>query len=175
MVGKTEREAEFTAYVAARRAHLRRTAFLLCGDWHAAEDLVQVALAKLYVAWPRLHRDTSPDGYTRRILVRAHLDETRRPWRREFAGEALPEAPTRDALPVEDRQALLAALAALPDGQRRAVVLRHWLGLSIEETAADLGCSTGTVKSQTARAVTRLRDVLTEPALDLEDDYEPTR
>ncbi len=175
MRGKAEREAEFTAYVAARRASLRRTAFLLCGDWHAAEDLVQVSLAKLYVAWPRLHADTSPEAYVRRILVRAHIDETRRPWRRESTGRPVPETAARDGVAVEDRHALLAALASLPDGQRRAVVLRHWLGLSVEETAADLGCSIGTVKSQTARAVTRLRDVLTEPALDLEDDYEPTR
>lgn len=87
----------------------------------------------------------------------------------------MPDILARDGLPLEDRQALLAALASLPDGQRRAVVLRHWLGLNVEETAADLGCSTGTVKSQTARAVTRLRDVLSEPALDMEDDYEPTR
>lgn len=175
MVSSTaERDAEFTAYVAARRAHLRRTAYLLCGDWHAAEDLVQVALAKLYVAWPRLHRDTSPDGYVRRILVRTHIDETRRPWRRELSGSALPETAARPGLPVEEQQSLLAALATLPSGQRRAVVLRHWLGLSVEETAADLGCSAGTVKSQTARAVTHLRDLLSESSLDLEDDHAST-
>ena len=164
MAKRTGRDAEFTAYVAARRSHLRRTAFLLCGDWHQAEDLVQTALAKLYVAWPRVRRDDSPEAYARKILVRVHLDETRRPWRRERPSAELPESPSRSGLGSEDRDALLAALGELPAGQRSAVVLRHWLGLSVEETAADLGCSTGTVKSQTARAVTRLRAALSDAA-----------
>lgn len=158
------RDADFTAYVAARRGHLRRTAFLLCGDWHQAEDLVQTALAKLYVAWPRVRRDGSPEAYVRKILVRAHVDETRRPWRRERSSPQLPESATTAGLPVEERDALLTALAALPAGQRGVVVLRHWVGLSVAETAADLGCSIGTVKSQTARAVARLREALTDVA-----------
>ena len=156
------RDADFTAYVAARRAHLRRTAYLLCGDWHDAEDLVQTALAKLYVAWPRVRRDGSPEAYARKILVRTHVDETRRPWRRERASSQLPESAAPAGLPVEERDALMTALAALPAGQRGVVVLRHWVGLSVEETAADLGCSTGTVKSQTARAVSRLREALSD-------------
>ena len=171
----SEHEADFTAYVAARRAHLRRTAFLLCGDWHAAEDLVQITLAKLYAAWPRLRRDVSPDAYARKTLVRVHIDETRRPWRREAWGNPVPDAAAPAGLSVEDRQELLCALGSLPAGQRRAVVLRYWLGLTVEETATDLGCSAGTVKSQTARAVTRLREALHEPAPTPEDDYEPTR
>lgn len=158
----TSRDAEFTAYVAARRAHLRRTAFLLCGDWHRAEDLVQVALAKLYVAWPRVRRDSSPEAYVRTILVRTHVDETRRPWRRERCSDQLPEDQARTGLPLEERDALRTALASLPPRQRAVVVLRHWVGLSVEETAAELGCSTGTVKSQTARAVSRLREALTD-------------
>jgi RNA polymerase sigma-70 factor (sigma-E family) len=170
-----DREAEFTAYVAARRPHLRRTAFLICGDWHAAEDLVQTALAKLYVAWPRLRSDVSPEAYVRRTLVRAHIDETRRPWRREAATADAPDQAAEQGVTVEDHDALLRALAALPTGQRHAVVLRHWLGLSVDETADDLGCSVGTVKSQTARAVTRLREALEVSSPDLEDDYEPTR
>lgn len=175
MGDKGERDTEFTAYVAARRPQLRRTAYLLCGNWHTAEDLVQQTLAKLYVAWPRLHRDSSPDAYARRTLVRTHIDETRRPWRRETSGALADDRPGREGMAVEDREALMTALAELPAGQRRAVVLRHWLGLSVEEAAADLGCSTGTVKSQTARAVTRLREALTESAPITEDDYEPTR
>ena len=87
----------------------------------------------------------------------------------------MPDVAAREGLPVEDRAALLAALAGLPAGQRGAVVLRHWVGLSVEETAADLGCSTGTVKSQTARAVTRLRAVLSEPAPTPEDNHERSR
>ena len=171
----SQRDAEFTAYVAARRGHLRRTAFLLCGDWHAAEDLVQTTLAKLYAAWPRVRKDASPEAYARRTLVRVHIDELRRPWRRELRAAPMPDVAANRGISVEDRQSLLAALAELPVGQRQVVVLRYWLGLSIEETANDLGCSTGTVKSQTARAVARLRGVLAESAPTLEDDYEPTR
>ena len=82
------RDAEFSEYVAARRAQLRRTAYLLCGDSHRAEDLVQTVLMKLYVAWPRVRRGEGDSGgnvdaYARRMLVNAHIDETRRPWRRE--------------------------------------------------------------------------------------------
>lgn len=162
MIGRRGRDAEFTAFVATRRAHLRRTAYLLCGDWHQAEDLVQTTLSKLYVAWPRLRTNGSTDAYARKILVRAHVDETRRPWRRERSASHLADSAAPGGLAVEDRDALLAALAELPAGQRSAVVLRHWLGLSVEETAADMGCSTGTVKSQTARAVSCLRAALTD-------------
>ena len=175
MRDRSERDAEFTAFVAARRAQLRRTAYLLCGDWHAAEDLVQIALAKLYAAWPRLRQDVTPDAYARRTLLRAHIDETRRPWRRELTGTAVPEPASSTGLAYEEREALLTALNALAPGQRRVVVLRHWLGLSVEETAADLGCSTGTVKSQTVRAVTRLRAALESSAMTTEDNHEPTR
>ncbi len=175
MRDKSERDAEFTAFVAARRPQLRRTAYLLCGDWHAAEDLVQVALAKVYAAWPRLRNDITPDAYTRRTLVRVHIDETRRPWRREVSRSESPEVAATSGLEWEEREALLAALDALAPGQRRIVVLRHWLGLSVEETAVDLGCSTGTVKSQTARAVTRLRAALEGNPLTREDNHEPTR
>jgi RNA polymerase sigma-70 factor (sigma-E family) len=163
-----ERDAEFTAYVAARRAHLRRTAFLLCGDWHGAEDLVQITLAKLYAAWPRLRDGSSPEAYARTTLVRVHIDETRRPWRREATVSVMPERPAGGAVSVEDHDGLLTALASLPPGQRRVVVLRHWLGLSVEETAHDLGCSIGTVKSQTARAVARLREALEWGRADIE-------
>ncbi|MPZ60243.1 MAG: SigE family RNA polymerase sigma factor [Propionibacteriales bacterium] len=154
------RDAEFTEYVAARRTHLRRTAYLMCGDWHTADDLVQTALAKLYVAWPRIHRDVPPDAYVRRILVRANIDESRRPWRRERATEELPESPAEETFAVEDREQVRAALARLAPGQRTAVVLRYWAGLSVEEVARDMECSIGTVKSQTARAIARLRDQL---------------
>ena len=83
---RSAREAEFTEHVAARRAHLRRAAYLLCGDAHRAEDLVQATLVKLYVAWPSVPRDGNVEGFVRRILVNAHIDETRRPWRRERSG-----------------------------------------------------------------------------------------
>ena len=172
---KAERDRQFTDYVTSSRGQLRRTAYLLCGDWHLAEDLVQTTLAKLYVAWPRLHRDSTPDAFARRVLVRSHIDETRRPWNRRRARQEPADDPAREALPVEDRDALVRALADLPSGQRQAVVLRHWLGLTVEETARDLGCSTGTVKSQTARAVARLREALLDASPKEEDSYERSR
>ncbi|PSL02140.1 RNA polymerase sigma-70 factor (sigma-E family) [Haloactinopolyspora alba] len=154
------RSDEFTAYVDARRGHLRRVAYLVCGDWHTAEDLVQTALVKLYAAWPRIHTAGAEDAYVRRIIVRAHLDEKRRPWRRERVGLDGVDQAAPEALSLEDNDALLAALKTLPHRQRATVVLRYWCGLSVEETAEDLGCSTGTVKSQTARAMSALRAAL---------------
>ncbi|SDU72386.1 RNA polymerase sigma-70 factor, sigma-E family [Jiangella alkaliphila] len=144
-------------YVDARRSYLRRVAYLVCGDWHAAEDLVQTALIKLYAAWPRIHTDGAEDAYVRRIIVRAHLDEERRPWRRERIGLDGIDAAAPESLSLEDSDALVTALKALPQRQRATVVLRYWCGLSVEETADDLGCTTGTVKSQTARAMAGLR------------------
>ncbi len=102
------RDDGFTAYVAGRRAHLFRTAYLLCGDPHRAEDIVQTALAKLYVAWPRASRADSVDAYVRRVIINSHLDETRRPWRRE--------SPTED-----DRLDRAAPAGVDARGRRRAV------------------------------------------------------
>ena len=96
----------------------------------------------------------------RRILVRAEIDEHRRPWRRERAGLDGHDPAARPELPVEERSALFEALQALPVMQRRTVVLRHLLGLSVEETAAELGIATGTVKSHTSRAVATLQEAL---------------
>ena len=155
------RDEEFSAFVAARQTHLRRIAYAVCGDWHRADDLLQTALVKLYVAWPRLHRDGREEAYTRQIIVRASIDEHRRPWRREQPGLDEYDAAARQPLPVEERSALFEALQQLPPMQRRTVVLRHWLGLSVEETAAELGISTGTVKSHSSRALERLHAVLT--------------
>jgi RNA polymerase sigma-70 factor (sigma-E family) len=152
-----DRDGPFIEYVAARRARLYRTAYLICGDAHRADDLVQIALAKAYVAWPRLERAGNVDAYVRRILVNAHVDETRRGWHREQPG--LPDL-DQPVPATEDNEELWAALRALAPGQRRIVVLRHYWGLSVDETAADLGISSGTVKSQTSDALARLRRVL---------------
>lgn len=160
---REDRDAAFTEYVAARQAHLRRVAYAVVGDWALAEDVLQTALAKLYVAWPRLHRDGREDAYVRQIIVRCHLDERRRGWfRRERPGLDGHDGPGRNPMPTEERSALVDALQALPPMQRRVVVLRHWLGLSVEETAADLQISTGTVKSYSHRALQRLRTTLVE-------------
>ncbi|GAA4089972.1 SigE family RNA polymerase sigma factor [Nocardioides kongjuensis] len=167
-----ERDEEFAAYVEQRRPQLFRAAWLLCGDPHRAEDVVQAALTRLYVAWPRVRRADSVDAYVRRAVVNAHLDEGRRPWRRETsAGERLPDVPVPAAAPaLEDRDALWSALRALPPGQRRVVVLRHWWGLSVEESAADLGISAGTVKSQTSAALAALRTALSDRSDELEEN-----
>ena len=160
-MNRTDRESAYVDYVTARRAHLRRVAYALCGDWHRADDLVQTALVKLYVAWPRVRRDGREEAYARTIIVRANIDESRRPWRRERPGLAAgPEPAASASLPVEERDALFDALQALPAMQRRTVLLRHWLGLSVAETASELGIAEGTVKSHTSRGLAALQDVL---------------
>lgn len=152
---------DFESYVAARRPALRRTAYLLTGDWDRAEDVVQDALTNLFVHWRRASRARRVDAYVRRTLVNAYLSEQRRPWRRERSTESLPE--TAYAAPADasdDRDRLRRALAQLGPSQRAVVVLRYWDDLSVEETAAALGCSTGNVKSQAARGLAHLRESL---------------
>ena len=157
---RTEREAAYVEFVAARQRQFRRVAYALCGNWSQAEDLVQVALVKLYVAWPRVCRDGREEAYVRQILVRANIDEHRRPWRREHPVEFLPDVPTEDRSAIEDRGPLVDALIELPVMQRKVVVLRHWLGLSVEETASELGIAEGTVKSHSARGLKRLQTLV---------------
>ena len=160
-MNRDEREAAYISFVAGRRDHLRRIAYAVCGDWYRADDLLQTALVKLYVAWPRVQRNGREEAYVRQIIVRANIDETRRPWRRrERPGLEGVDGAAREPLPVEERSALFDALHHLPEMQRKVVVLRHWLGLSVEETATELGISSGTVKSHSARALERLQGVL---------------
>jgi len=152
----------YREYVSGRLDQLRRTAFLLCGDWHLADDLTSTALVKLYRHWRTASEAGNLDAYVRRILLRAWLDERRRPWRRERAFEWVPEPdtapdPAADPSRVADRLAVLGLLAELPPRRRAVLVLRYFCDLSVEDTAEALGCSTGTVKSQTARALDDLR------------------
>ena len=153
---RAEQQAAYVDFVRARRTHLRRIAYAICGDWHRSDDLVQTALVKLYVAWPRVHRGGNEEAYVRKIIVRSNIDESRRPWRRERAGLDGLDAPAREPVPPEERSALFDALQALPTMQRKTVLLRHWLGLSTAETAIELQISEGTVKSHTARGLARL-------------------
>ena len=150
-----KREAEFEAFVTARRPRLRGLAYSLCGDWHTADDIVQMALAKVYVAWPRVRASSAEDAYVRRTIVRTTIDESRRPWRREHSGLDGHDRQT-DEVDLASRRDLVAALQLLPEMQRKTVVLRHWVGLSVAETAADLAISEGTVKSHTSRALATL-------------------
>lgn len=152
----------YRAYVVSRLDPMRRVAYLLCGDWHTADDLLSTALVKLFRHWPRVSTMDNPDAYLRRTLLRAWLDERRRPWRREHPTGVLPDraAEGHAVDGVDDRLALLAMLAELPPRRRAVLVLRYFCDLSVEQTAEELGCSTGTVKSQTAHALDMLRSRL---------------
>ncbi|BCY06713.1 SigE family RNA polymerase sigma factor [Actinoplanes sp. L3-i22] len=160
---RSERDEQFHRFVVSRRSGLVRTATLLtAGDAHLAEDLVQSVLTKLYVAWPAFQRADNPDGYLRRVMVNALTDERRRWWRRREEPMAdvpdLPEAePARHG---ELAEGLRAALKQLPPRMRAALVFRYVYDLDVADTADALGCSEGTVKSQTSRALDRLRVVI---------------
>lgn len=159
-MNRDDRRAEFTDFVAARRSHLRHVAYGICGNWDAADDLVQTALAKLYLAWPRMHKRGAEEAYARKIISRAAIDESRRPWRRESPGLQGFDRPGPAVADSDDRQDLFVALGRLPLMQRKTVVLRHWVGLSVAETAQELGLSEGTVKSHTSRALERLHTLM---------------
>ncbi|MFG3342644.1 SigE family RNA polymerase sigma factor [Glycomyces sp. NPDC048151] len=153
-----QQEREFREYVQARRPGLLRTAYLMCGDWHRAEDAVQSSMIKLYGAWAKTKPETA-DAYTRRIVTNTLIDESRRGWfRRERSYSELPDGIIDGSRP-EERLAAVSALAQLPPRQRATLVLRFWEDLPVEETARILRCSAGTVKSQTARGLQTLRDL----------------
>lgn len=163
----TLRDDEFATWVVARRPMLVRRATMLCGDPHLAEDLVQGVLAKAYADWTRISRMESLDAYVRRALINAHIDLTRRPWwrleRLAPNAELTPEAEPALGMSggsLEDRDAIVSAVLTLPPGMRRVVVLRFLWDLSVEQTANELDCTTGTVKSQTSKALARLASVL---------------
>lgn len=163
---KAEDEQAFREFVTSQMASLRKLAYVTCGDWHAAEDAVANALVKLYPRWRKLDR---PDLYAKTMVYRAAIDETRRPWRRErAAGEAMPDVAQRDpAGATDERLRIRAALDAVPPRQRAAVILRHYLGLSLEDTAGVLGCNVGTAKSQTSRGLAKLRELLATERINL--------
>lgn len=152
--------AGFTEFVHARHGALLRTAYLLTGDHQDADDLVQVALAKVAPQWSRIsHR---PEPYVRQVLARESISRWRRRRWREHPTDAVPDAPgavvaTDD---VDERLALQAALAQLAPRQRAVIVLRHYEDLSEKETAALLGVSVGTVKSQNRDGLARLRELV---------------
>ena len=160
----------FVAWATVRRSALRHTAYLLCGDWVRADDLVQETLVRVYLRWRRIAAGRA-DAYARRVLATAFVDEHRRPWHREAATEVLPERPYVDPPPVGST--VVDALRQVPAGQRAVLVLRFWEDLSVQQTAVALGCSTGNVKSQSARGLDRLRELL--PADELTYHEEGTR
>ncbi|MFF3624554.1 SigE family RNA polymerase sigma factor [Streptomyces sp. NPDC002467] len=154
-----EQEAHFQTFVAARWTHLVRTAYLLTGDPHDAEDVTQSALAKAYRSWRRVSRMDSPEAYVRRMLVTCNSDRFRKRRVRERLTDAVPDTSVRDNAVAwaDERSVLMDALAGLPARQRAVVVMRYWEDLSEAETADVLGCSPGTVKSQASKALAKLR------------------
>jgi RNA polymerase sigma-70 factor (sigma-E family) len=157
----SSRDDEYTEYISARMMSLRRTAYLLCQDWHRADDLVQAAITKLYVHWGRARAADHIDAYARTVLVREFLGERRSAWARRVRLDGqLTRASTGE---TSDHDALLdlrAALGAVPPRQRATLVLRFYCDLNVEQAAQVLGCSPGTVKSQTVKGLTALRRVL---------------
>ncbi|MFI5531929.1 SigE family RNA polymerase sigma factor [Kitasatospora sp. NPDC051853] len=169
-MGAGSGEAGFEEFVAARYPALRRTAYLLCGDWHAAEDLVQGALVKLYARWRRLREPDKAGAYARTVMVRDHIDGLRRRSSTELSIPEPPETAAAD-VPDSDRQlALRAALAELRPQYRAVLVLRYWEDQTVAETARVLGLAEGTVRSDAHRALAKLREVLGDAVLDLVAD-----
>jgi RNA polymerase sigma-70 factor (sigma-E family) len=158
----TPDEEEFRLFVAARLDSLRGLAYLTCGDWQLAEDAVSTSLAKLYARW---HRVESPERYASRVVVRAALDEVRRPWRRErTAGHDLPDTPQPDRSDaITESKRIRQARRRLPAAQRAVLALRFYADFTVEETAQALRRSAGTVTSQTARGLAAMRRLLDEP------------
>jgi RNA polymerase sigma-70 factor (sigma-E family) len=153
----SRRDVEFTEYAQARLSWLRSLAYVLCQDWHRADDVVQAALVRLYAHWGQARSAGSRDGYARTILVREYLRERGSSWARRVV---LTREPPDSVVPEGAGGAdlgLREALAWLPAGQRAVLVLRFYCDLSVDQAARVLGCSPGTVKSQTAKGLTGLR------------------
>jgi RNA polymerase sigma-70 factor (sigma-E family) len=155
---RRQRNTDFTAYLAARQSALLRTAYLLTGNEHTAEDVVQGALARLYLAWDRVQQAQSPDAYVRRAIVNEATSWWRRSWRRrEVVSDVLPDTAIAPDLDGPDGGQVWQLVRALPARQRAVIVLRYYEQLSEAEIADVLGISTGTVKSQASRALATLR------------------
>jgi RNA polymerase sigma-70 factor (sigma-E family) len=158
----SSRSEEFREFVRDRASPLHQSAYLLCGDWHIAHDIVQETLVKAYQRWRRVQQADSPDAYVRGIL----LNEVRDRWRRREKAVSVARFTAEPAVPdatddIARRDGLLQALLELPLQQRATVVLRYLEDMTQGETAELLGCSEGTVKSQSSRALTTLRKFLT--------------
>jgi RNA polymerase sigma-70 factor (sigma-E family) len=155
------RDDEYTEYVAARLSSLRRLAAVLCDDWQRADDLLQATLIQLYVHWAQVRAASHPDAYARTVLVREFIHERRSSWAKWVS---LIGGMTDSPAAAVDHDAALdlrAAVAALPARQRATLVLRFYCDLNVDQSAEILGCSPGTVKSQTAKALDTVRRALT--------------
>ena len=152
---------EFAEFAETASPQLRRTAFLLCGNWHTAEDLVQATLAKVFVCWRKIRRRDAVHAYAARTLVNTYLADKRLKRNAEILTDRFPERAVEPHAP-ETRMVVLGVLATLPPRARAVVVLRYWEDLSVDQVAAVLGCSPGNVKSLAAGALGKLRAVLDE-------------
>jgi RNA polymerase sigma-70 factor (sigma-E family) len=156
----SSRDAAYSEYVASRLSSLRRLAAALCDDWQRADDLVQATLVKLYVHWARAQGADHPDAYARAMLVHEFIHDRRSTWaRRVSLSDRVADSPAA----AVDHDAVLdlrAAVATLPARQRATLVLRYYCDLNVEQSASVLGCSAGTVKSQTAKALEAVRALL---------------
>ena len=160
---RAARDEEFAAFVAAATPRLRRTAYLMCRDWHLAQDLTQLTLAKMYASWPRIWRTANLDAYSRRVLLNAVFDLRKRRSHTEVVVADLPEhAGQSGPAAAELHVTLMRALATLPVRDQAIVVLRHWEDHSVDTVAEILGVSASVVKTQSMRALGRLRDLLGE-------------
>jgi len=156
----TRDDAEFTEFVAARSDQLYRSAYLLTTSSHAAEDLLQTTLTKVYVGWRRLRAADDPVAYAHGILVKSFLSERRLRRSGELPVDRMPESPPRESTDLVDRLTLMSALAELAPLDRAAVVLRYWNDQSVAATAADLGLTEAAVKNRCLRGLRQLRDLL---------------
>ncbi|MEY9926913.1 RNA polymerase sigma-70 factor (sigma-E family) [Catenulispora sp. GP43] len=179
MLGRLTQDelADFTEFAHARQRHLMRTAYLLCGNRQSAQDLTQTALLDLCRAWRRVRRVDDVDAYAHRVLINAYRTAARKTdrerkalWRKAWES-GWPEDGAAPDRTVGVRLSLLAALDRLPPRARAVVVLRYWEDLSVEATAAALGCSAGTVKSQSSRALARLRELLGDEAAATDSEH----
>ena len=160
-------DERFREFATQQAAPMRRCAYLFCGDWHLAEDLMQTTLVKIYRSWPKVVARDSMGAYARTVLLRTWLDEKRRPWRRSEIGHA--DVPDRsDGAREPDEEAVLSwqrnvvhgALLKVPPRRRAVLVLRYFEDLSVAQTAVVMGCTEGTVKSQAARGLDNLRTAM---------------
>jgi RNA polymerase sigma-70 factor (sigma-E family) len=155
-------DAGYLDYVNGRLVALRRMAHMLSGDPHQADDLVQETITKLYARWPRISQADNVDAYVHTMLVRAFLDEKRRGWWRVGLFAVTPDSPA-PSQQVEEQAVLRAALREVPARQQAVLVLRFLCDLPVANVAEILGCTPGTVKSQTSHGLNRLRQILGEP------------
>ncbi|MEU7907964.1 SigE family RNA polymerase sigma factor [Actinoplanes sp. NPDC049118] len=160
---RATRDEEFAAFVAAATPRLRRTAYLMCRDWHLAQDLTQLTLAKMYASWNRIWRTVNLEAYSRRVLMNAVFDQRKRRSDSEVVLADLPDRPGRPEEATADLHVtLMRALATLPVRDQAIVVLRHWEDHSVDTVAEILGVSTSVVKMRSMRALGRLRELLGE-------------